>query len=421
VPSLIQRAQSALTPDPDKITVRVGEQYYDSFESINITHDLNSLAQSFSLSFLDKWRESKTDWVFVPGVEIAISIGSNKILNGFVDRVETSVSKSDRTLQITGRSRAGILVNVSAGTGTSQAKLNNVSVKEIIDNFCLNDHGIVTAIDEGVDQGDKYKEFVVRPGESIWETISRAAKDRGLLIISDTNGNLILTNRAREKIDLSKLLVESFDFTTTITNLDQSQESLVQGENILEAKAVYDNTERFGSYIVRSQLPPNDYFKGVDATQIEATTGDAGVDASKVLLLISDNANDVASCQKRVNWEASVRAAKSFQVEITVLGWLKSDTRPWAVNEMVNVEAGFLGLAGGQQLLIHSVNFSQDRSKGTVTSLGLTRADAFIPDPDVKETHQLTWADAKKDTGVLQSVKETNDSLTGKTVIKGAL
>jgi prophage tail gpP-like protein len=99
--------------------------------------------------------------------------------------------------------------------------------------------------------------------------------------------------------------------------------------------------------------------------------------------LQAETTSNLSSAKTRVQWEATVRAARSAKFKIRVQGWLQGDGQLWRPNLLVHLKSAWLGVDA--DLLICSVDFSLSSSGGTVTDLSLERKDAYLPEP-VKKT-----------------------------------
>jgi len=345
---------------------------------------------------MDKWRQSSSEWPLKQGVAIGLSIGNQQIINGYVDRLDVSVSNDDRSINIEGRDRASDLVDSSAGVSLKTEFINQ-TLKDIANNYAGLFGLTVTA---EADVGAAFTKFTIKQGETCFEAIERAAKLRGLLVLTDEFGNLKLTNRASGGTALpsAKNLTSSFDFVSAVKTIDPSRVALVQGENILSASCSYDDTERFQSYVVKGQNISTDNFFGTAATQVTAVAFDQGVERVRSTIIISDTPLDLASAKQRAAWEATVRAAKSISLSVTVQSWFRSDGKLWGVNEIVPVEAGFVGV--NSPMLITGVEFTKDNSGGTLTNLRLTRSDAYAAQATVPKSESVVGWDKQINQGI---------------------
>lgn len=356
---------------------------YDGWESIRIQRGIDQISGTFSISMIDKWRQSFENWPLVQGERINILIGlSTPVLTGFIDRLSVSITNDDRTIEISGRDVTGDLVDCSAQTTPSEFKL--VTIAQLAAIFVTAPFAIPVVFD--TDIGAPFEKFTVKQGESVFELMTRAAKLRGLLIQATETGTLLITNRASAASQIPAL------------------GRLVQGQNILDARASYDYTDRFTTYTVLGQAGATDVFNRKAVSQVVGVATDPFLTdvlpprPNRPKTIIADGSIDFASAIKRANWEATTRAARAVEVSIKVQGWrqLPTATAPlWRPNLLVPVDMPFIGQQVGQ-MLITGVQFSKSISEGTTTTLRLTRPDAYIPNlpvvnPALDSSKNLGW------------------------------
>ena len=413
-------------PVPDAVTVQVGTTKYDAWESIKIARGLDTMAGVFSISMVDKWRESKEKWPLVPGERVNVQIGGKPVITGYIDKLDVGVTNDDRSIVITGRDKTGDLIDSSAFADPSTFK--NITIESLAKKFATEIFGIKVTLDGS--SGLPFDKFTIKQGETVFEMLERAAKLRGLLLISDERGDLVITSRAGGSIGAApsirsagkaatdvfgravpsvKNIQKSFDFPTKGLG-GKSKVSLTAGEdgNILSAKATYDYTDRYQTYLVKGQSQGTDVFNRKNVTSVSAVARDLAIQRSRVRIILADGSVNKVTAQKRANWEAIVRATKSVDVVVKVEGWFKpkeksaaseavdslvpnklksvaaavqdDDQELWKVNELVHLNARFIGL--DTEMLITGVQFNKSISGGTITTLKLTRPDAFDPDKE---------------------------------------
>lgn len=347
---------------PDAVSIILTERgiIYDSWQNVKVGRSLNQLSANFSISLIDKWKENRLPWFLKPGVRVVIRIGATPVINGFIDRLDVQISNDDRRVEITGRDQTGDLVDSSAPTEPSEFK--NVTILTLAQKFCL---PFAIPVVADVNVLPAFLKYTVKQGETIFELLQRAANLRGLLLLADDLGNLKITNRSSS------------------TSLTVSPTPLVQGANIISAQASYDNSDRFQTYIAKGQSEGNDVFNGLNVTSPVGTSIDSSIIRPRQKTVIADGSSDFAGVQKRANWENTTRAAKSTDITVVVQGWQQFPGGPlWQINQLVNVDIGYLGVQA-TQLLVSSVQFSKSLSEGTITTLKLTRRDAYIPEQAV--------------------------------------
>jgi len=332
----------------DAATFYSNNKVFDGFKNVGISKSMTSLAGSFQIAMTDKWQVEKEDFELTPGSRIHCHLGKQAIFEGWVDRFNISISSGARNITISGRDRTADLVDCSH---VGPSEFNELGLLAIATQMCAH-FSIKVLNPDGVDLGAKFSKFTVRQGESVFEALNRAAKQREIILLTSTHGNLILTKRANKRAGTE----------------------LVEGINMTLTGATFDNTERFSDYIVKGQQP------GVlgdakTASQSKATASDLGITRTRPLVIINDNATDIDSAQKKANFENAFRAAKGFEISCSVIDWRKEDGSMWDINELVPVYAPSVGVR--ETLLVKSVNFNLSES-GRSADLVLVRKDAFL-------------------------------------------
>jgi prophage tail gpP-like protein len=335
------------------VTLFINKEVYEGWEDVQITKELNACAGDFQLSITDKWREDKADWRIQPQSLVHIHLAGKSFITGWVESVDVSFSSNSRTITIGGRSKTGDLVDSSV-TGANE--YSNLSLLEIATMLCKPFDIRVKAL---ADVGAKFEKITVQQGETVFALIDRLARQRKIILSSSAEGELLFTKQGTAK----------------------SKTELRQGVNILSGKATVNTTDRFSNYIVKGQ---NVAFLGNenDSTSPEGESNDEGMGRYRPLVMLNETLSDGGSARDRASYEAHARLAKSLQVEIEVQGWLKEDGQPWSVNELVDVDAPFLGVR--KTLLIKKAVFNKSNG-GTTTQLSLVRNDAYLFEKAIKK------------------------------------
>ncbi len=340
--------------------VFVDKVQYDGWKSFNISRRLDSFSGSASITLHDRFREDGSQWPIKPGSTIEIFLDQDKIFTGYVDSLTASVSNNDRSVEISCRDLTADLVDC---VPQQQGELKNLTLEQLcnevarpfgveVQNVILNDPNLNKVFDI----------WRIKPGETAFETLDRAAKQRGVFLIANDFGQLRITRRGRFR----------------------ASSEIVQGVNCLNISATYDNKDRFSQYKVIGQAPGSDTFSGLNVSQPSATATDKGITRFRPTIIIAETNIDQSRAQERANWENTLRAANSFKVNAQVQGFFQQDGRLWRINEIVKVTSGFMGLQK-QDLLVRAVSFSKSDSGGTVCSMELTRPDAFQPTKDITQ------------------------------------
>ncbi|MBN8486367.1 MAG: hypothetical protein J0M20_01340 [Burkholderiales bacterium] len=332
--------------------LQVGGGVYGGWKAIQVATAMDRAAGQFGLQVTELWPGADRTRQIRPGDACELRLDEQVLVSGWVDVVDLGIDAGRHEVAIAGRDKAADLVDCSAVRSPGQWR--NRSVLDIAKDLA-GPFGVAVAAD--VDVGKPLASFALQEGESVFEAIERAARTRGLLVAADGVGGVVLTRAGVLRAD----------------------EDLVFGHNILAAQARFDARDRYSVYLAKGQAPGSDYFNGTAAAHVQARAEDAQVTRYRPLLITGEAPDMAGSLRDRVQWEATVRAAKSMQVTITVAGWTQRSGQLWRPNRLVHVDASPLRL--DQDLLIVAVNYELAQETGSRTTLTLTRPDAFTLAP----------------------------------------
>lgn len=342
VPNLYQKTKLI----DDAVTLFIGQEIYEGWKNATISREINSLASTFTLSLVDRWRADQEPFTLKPGSAIHIHGGKSSVIDGYIDSVSFDIQAQNRNINISGRSRTADIIDSSI-TGKNEYK--NLGIKAIAEKLLEPFSNIRVLLQ--ADGGAPFDKFTVRQGETVFEALDRLARQRSLIMYPSFEGNLILAKK-----------------DTTVASTE-----IRSGVNLISGSATYDNSERFSKYICKGQAPGT---KGTPDQAIGAVgeATDSGITRPRELLVIAENVADNAAATERAKYEADIRAARSVEINLTVQGWRQDDGSLWDVNQLVFVDVGFLGYRG--QGLIKKVQYIKEES-GTKTDLTVIRPDAF--------------------------------------------
>jgi len=345
-------------------------QKYTGWQTVQITKNLQAVSAGFSLSVSEN-ANRKTPSEFIlsipvyPGDACAIELNDQRIMTGYVDKVSPSFDSSQHGLSISGRDKTGDLVDCSIIN--TPGEFNQLTLDRIVAILCK-PFGIAVKVE--TDVGEPIEVFSIQPGESVWEAIERAMRLRGVLIVSDGDGDVVIV-QGNSKQEKNK----------------RAATALIQGENILSASAEFNHSDRFSLYKVQATAPWSDDLPAELANAIEGEAKDKALLRYRPKIIKAEAAGSTAQAQSRAQWEAVVRAGRSGTYQITTPGWTQVNGELWSVNTRVPVKSKGLSIEG--DLLITGVTFSKNNQTGTTTQLTLMRPDAFEPKPEIPPNTDL--------------------------------
>ena len=348
-----------LTLIDDAVTLFINKEIYEGWEDVQITREINALASDFQMQLTDKWRVDKEPWRIQTGDLVHIHAGKKSILTGYVDKIDLSVSANERKVTVSGRSKTCDLVDCSVTGLNEYAGLN---LQEIANKVVAPFKIPVKFLSP---PGGAFEKVTVQQGESVFALLDRLARQRKLLMYPSYDGFLMFSKNANK----------------------ESVSELVQGVNVLDGHATYDDSNRFSEYIVKGQ---NHSFLGDEEQSSEAqgSATDEGIERYRPYVLVAETTADDSTTTDRAAYEANIRAANAIEAEVQVQGWFQEDGSFWEINEIVPCDFGFLGIR--EKMLVKKVVFIKNNS-GTYTTLSLTRSDAYAFDKKVKKQRKKGW------------------------------
>ena len=360
-----------------------GGMSYTGWSSISVERGLDACASDFSLTTPERFANQGAPvpiGVFTP---ILLRYQSQPMLTGYVFGYEASFAPGRRDAIIKGRSKTAQLVDCTPDipAGQYQGYTLAAIAASVCQIFGLNaliqtDLASVALSDATLDRG-----------ETAFRFIDRLATICGVLSYDDEDGNLIIGN----------------------AGANMAIGGLVQGVDggISEGRTTDNCEERYSIYILKGQsgiaaaagasgFPSGagDAAAGDDAapglitptagevlTQQRATASDPGVPLYRPKVIIAEGQLTQAQLQLRANWQRSYHYGQSLKAEVTVPGWTQPDGSLWRVNQMVPVDAPFLGV--NEDLLILKVTWSYSLSAGHQTKLTVGPVDGALPSPSL--------------------------------------
>ncbi len=324
------------------LILKVDGVRYEGWKRLQVSRGIEQLAGAFDITCADRWAIQRLPLPILKGKACTVEMGGKTIITGFIDAAAPFYSSRSHDLAIRGRDATGDLVDSSATTKGSGWK--GRSLRQIAETLCQ-PHGIKVLVEPSAakEANRPFQYQHLQLGETVAEALARLAKIRGVLLMSNGLGQLLMTRAGSTRANTR----------------------LVLGQNVLEARGEDSDLDRYHEYRVIAQARESDEFEGQRAQQIGAPVFDTGVRRGRLLIIDPHDATDRSGCQQLAAWNRSTRAAKGAQVTYTVRGWMDGD-RPWQPNTLVQVQDPWARFDG--DYLIASVDQGMDE-RGELTTL----------------------------------------------------
>lgn len=345
----------------ERVGLEIDGRNWTGWTAVSVERGIGQAAGAFSLSLTTRQPDDPLPIGLRPGVPVTLTASGDAFLSGIVDDVDIGESARDVTLSVSGRSKTAKLLRGSAQSDTGEFR--GQSLLQVARKLAL-PVGVEVVVRDWSDTWQPIPPLKLTPGESPFEAIERAARERACLVTDDPEGRLVLCRVGRDRADdlrYGTSPVLSWGYRAT-------------------------GQDRATVYRVIGQRAGTDTAFGADAAGCKGVAYDRGwTDDEIILTLRAEGQADNAACQRRANWEAAVRAGKATTLEVRVPGWRMSDGRFWAPNLLSRVV--YPRARVDRDLLIASVKFAQDTS-GEFADLSLAPPSGFSPE---KQPAGVDW------------------------------
>ena len=207
-----------------------------------------------------------------------------------------------------------------------------------------------------------FKSLVPQYGETVFEMLNRMCMMRGVSMVDDENGNLVVGRGDPSAAPVAEL---------------------VEGRNIKSARGTLDNQTAWHRLDITGQnvgdddnWPPRDF---------TATLTNPNGRANITKLMVAEHPGDADEMQQRANIELARAYWAVVNVTVVVVGWKQPDGSLWRPTNNVLVRSPMLfpNETGSLPLGIQAVEFAQDAQNGSTTTLSLVLPQALSTQGDL--------------------------------------
>jgi len=326
----------------------LGGQRYSGWTALRMTRGIMQIAGGYELTVTERFDGLTAPRPIKPGQVASVALGSQTVIQGYVDVVAPDYDKVNHTLTVSGRDATGDLVDCAAIH--KSGSWSNRTMAQIAADLCAPFKVPVKVL---TSVGAPFAHWSIEPGETVMENLDRMARYRGVLLMSDGVGSLLITQPGQY----------------------QAPAALVLGENIEKARGHSSLQERFSEYIVKAQQMGDDALFGSNAASPSGNALDTAVGRYRPTVILAEDQANVSGCKLRAAWQRTVIAAKAQSIVYTVNGWMAKG-KLWQPNALVPVRDAFMGI--NETRLISQVDFYLDEG-GERTELTVTGRHAFDP------------------------------------------
>lgn len=341
---------------PSELTLTVDGKALAGWTGVEVTLSVEQMPNTFQITATEKNPILKDAVGVKEGSACTVSLGSDKVITGYVDTVAPFFSPGAHGVRLVGRGKCQDLVDCSAEWKGSQVSGSNAL--EIAKKLAA-PYGIgVKALS---DPGPIVPQFNINVGDTPADVLELVTRHAALLYYEDAEGDLVLSEVAAE----------------------DAASGFVEGRNVQQASVLKSMAQRYSDY--KASLLSVDtsglfeFSEGLYFFHAE----DPFVGRHRQLVLVAEGVvGGLELAKKRALWEASRRAGRGRAVNVTVDSWRDKAGKLWTPNTLAPISLPSLTLPEANYC-IATVTFRQDLQSGTVADVTLMPRESFLPAPIV--------------------------------------
>lgn len=337
-----------------ELILTIDGQLYRGWKRVAVSRGIEQGPHQFEVEAAPDLDAEAGIFAVEDGMAVEVYVDDDLITTGYIDDIDVVYDAKTHSVKVRGRSKLGDLVDCS--TAGQQVKPGQ-TLASITRKLCA-DFGIGVVVDSTANtpanKAFASTDLALDAGQPIWEFLEELARVRGVMLMSDAGGNLVITRAG-----------------TT-----QAAVALELGKNILAAKGSRSHRSLYSTISVTGQQPAYLSSDTSATSQSGATeTGDAV--RYRPMVLFSDSPADVAACEAQAQHRRRIGYGRSRQVIYTVQGWRQSGTGSlWTPNEMVSITDA-RNQFDNTQRLITETRVMMDSRSGRTTEITVMPPEAF--------------------------------------------
>lgn len=353
------------TPADDSLALVIGGHEHRDWERYEVDSDLLIPADGWRMTInlpAEELPAYVREWA-----PVTLTYAGQVILHGLIDTLESGVEKETRTLTLTGRDLAAVLVDCSAPVFTArQCGLDEIVAKMV------RPLGITAIrVDAGKAGRDKIS---VDPGMTAWDALQRVCEQNGCWPWFAPDGTLHIGGP---------------DYTDSgnppVGQLIQRLDG--RGNNVTQLTETRGVQERYSQVTVLGQSHGSERTAGEHS--IHATAKDSAADFHRPKIVVEADCEDAGHAQRRARKIVADGKLGAYELRATVRGHkvFGAGETLWTPGQRVRVLSEPLHVDGVFYLMRRT--FLCSRSGGRTTELTLRPDALWQPDVGHHKRHKL--------------------------------
>ncbi|MBK0062378.1 MULTISPECIES: phage baseplate assembly protein [unclassified Acinetobacter] len=280
------------------------------------------------------------------GATAKVYYGKELVLTGIIDNLKDIVGRAGRVINLNGRDLAGQLLDCSVPIFNGK----QLTLQELVNRY-VKDGNLASLFNKFEIQNTSWlkNKVSVEPGESIWDSLVKAAQVTGQHIWLEANGTLVVGDP----------FASSYQVQTALTLMSYGKDN-----NVINAEYDEDVSQVFTDIQILSQ--------DSDANKILAEgSSSTPYSYQRLKLVTSGEVENQAEAQALLNKVIHDNDLEAYTLNCDVAGWL-IDGKVWQTGCTVNFQSDAL-LRANAKWVVMGRTLTLSRNNGKTTRLKLKR------------------------------------------------
>jgi prophage tail gpP-like protein len=345
-PDTIEVEEESINPNTglsDEVSLVIDDTPFKFWETVEIKLSLDNLADTFSLSGPFDFENPDFLEIYKPYTdkEVALYAAGEKILTGRMIRPSTDNSSNSSRITVQGYSNPGLIANVNTAPTNWPIMINGLDLKEIAEKLVSPFE--IDIVFDNVEPGAKFtKADKVRlePDGKIGDFLITLAKQRGLILSADSEGQLVFHKVTSERAEVS-IIAGEWPWISSGASYD--------GQNMFSDITAIGTNNKKGA--------------GGSSTVNNPALSSASIPRHQVF-----KASDIAQggLKDAANATLGRMLADSVKVSLSCVGWHRPDDKLWKDNQKIVFVSARDLLIEEDEYITRNVTLKKNPSSATV-------------------------------------------------------
>lgn len=179
-----------------KIELYLNGMIFSGWKSLLVMRSLEAMSGRFELGVAVREKDDVNG--IKAGSALKLVMNGQTVITGYLDEVSQTAQGENKSIRISGRDKTADLVDCSVIHKSYHFK--HQTLQQIATILCQPFDITVVWQVKSTKANEKIPVWQVEPGETVFDTLTKAARHKGVLVTSDVDGNLVFTEPSEKQV-----------------------------------------------------------------------------------------------------------------------------------------------------------------------------------------------------------------------------